>query len=128
MTSVVRVETPAHRAAMTAIRMAVFVDEQGVDADVEMDEHDDDPTTVHVLALAADGSPIGTARLLAPHPADAPAHIGRVAVLATARGLGIGALLMTDLEERALARHGALVDGARTVSVELSAQEGALGF
>ena len=127
MISVVRVETPAHRAAMTAIRMAVFVDEQGVDADVEMDELDDDPTTVHVLALA-DGSPIGTARLLAPHPADAPAHIGRVAVLATARDLGGGALLMTDLEERALARHGALVDGARTVSVELSAQEGALGF
>jgi len=125
---VVRVETPEHRAQMTAIRMTVFVDEQGVDAEVEMDELDTDPSTAHVLALSADGTALGTARLLAPEHADGPAHIGRVAVLSTARGLGIGALLMTDLEELAVERHGVVVDGVRSVSVELSAQEQALGF
>ena len=128
MIEIVRVETPEQRAQMTAIRVTVFVDEQGVDAEVEMDELDTDPSTAHVLALSADGTALGTARLLAPEHADGPAHIGRVAVLSTARGLGIGALLMTDLEELAVERHGVVVDGVRSVSVELSAQEQALGF
>ena len=128
MIEIVRVETPEQRAQMAAIRMTVFVDEQGVDAEVEMDELDTDPSTAHVLALSADGTALGTARLLAPEHADGPAHIGRVAVLSTARGLGIGALLMTDLEELAVERHGVVVDGVRSVSVELSAQEQALGF
>ena len=128
MIEIVRVETPEQRAQMTAIRMTVFVDEQGVDAEVEMDEHDTDPSTAHVLALAADGTALGTARLLAPEHAQGPAHIGRVAVLSTARGLGVGALLMAALEELAVERHGVVVDDVRSVSVELSAQEQALGF
>ena len=125
---VVRVETPEQRAAMTAIRMAVFVQEQNVAPEREMDGLDDDPSTVHVLALDDDGSPLGTARLLPPHQAGDPAHIGRVAVSAAARGLGVGACLMTALEADALDRFGQVVDGVRTVSVELSAQEQALGF
>jgi predicted GNAT family N-acyltransferase len=125
---VVRVETPEQRAAMTAIRMAVFVDEQGVDAEVEMDELDTDPSTAHVLAVADEGTALGTARLLAPEHVDGPAHIGRVAVLSAARGLGVGALLMSALEELALECHGVAVDGVRSVAVELSAQEQALGF
>ncbi|WP_370526351.1 GNAT family N-acetyltransferase [Cellulomonas sp. JH27-2] len=128
MTVVVRVEDEAQRAAMTAIRMAVFVDEQNVDPAREIDALDDDPTTVHVLASADDGTPLGTARLLAPHHEGDPAHIGRVAVTAAARGLGVGAALMTALEDEALARFGIVRDGVRTVAVELSAQEQALGF
>ena len=127
-TRVVRVETPEQRAAMTAIRMAVFVVEQQVAAEREMDALDDDPTTVHVLALADDGTALGTARLLAPHQAGEPAHIGRVAVSAAARGLGVGAQLMAALEQVALERFGTSVDGVRSVAVELSAQEQALGF
>ncbi|WP_421741843.1 GNAT family N-acetyltransferase [Cellulomonas sp.] len=125
---VVRVETPEQRTAMTAIRMAVFVEEQKVAAEREMDALDDDPATVHVLALRDDGLPLGTARLLPPHHAGEPAHVGRVAVSAAARGRGVGALLMTALEAEALDRFGRVVDGVRTVSVELSAQEQALGF
>jgi predicted GNAT family N-acyltransferase len=71
---------------------------------------------------------LGTARLLAPHHEDEPAHIGRVAVLSDARGLGVGAVLMSSLESEALARFGVVVDGHRSVSVELSAQEQAIGF
>ena len=128
MIEIVRVETPEQRAQVAAIRVTVFVDEQGVDAEVEMDELDTDPSTAHVLALAADGTALGTARLLAPEHADGPAHIGRVAVLSTARGLGIGALLMDALETEALDRFGAMAGDVRRVSVELSAQEQALGF
>jgi predicted GNAT family N-acyltransferase len=125
---VVVVETPEQRAAMTAIRMAVFVQEQNVSAEREMDALDDDPSTLHVLALADDGTALGTARLLPPHDPGEPAHIGRVAVRAAARGLGVGARLMAALEAAALERYGAASDGSRTVSVELSAQEQALGF
>lgn len=128
MTEIVRVETPEQRAQMTAIRMAVFVQEQNVAAEREMDALDDDPSTLHVLAVADDGTALGTARLLPPHHDQQPAHIGRVAVSAEARGLGVGALLMTALEAAALERFGVVSDGLRTVSVELSAQEQALGF
>ncbi|MDQ0374437.1 GNAT family N-acetyltransferase [Cellulomonas humilata] len=125
---VVRVETPEQRAAMTSIRMAVFVHEQNVVAENEMDALDDDPATLHVLAVGDDGSALGTARLLPPHHAGEPAHIGRVAVDGAARGLGVGALLMAALEDEALERFGDVTDGVRSVSVELSAQEQALGF
>lgn len=128
MIDVVVVETPEQRAAMTAIRMAVFVQEQNVSAEREMDALDDDPSTLHVLALADDGTALGTARLLPPHHPGEPAHIGRVAVSAAARGLGVGARLMAALEAAALERYGAASDSSRTVSVELSAQEQALGF
>ena len=128
MIEIVRVETPEQRAQMTAIRMAVFVQEQNVAAEREMDALDDDPSTLHVLAVADDGTALGTARLLPPHHDQEPAHIGRVAVSAEARGLGVGALLMTALEAAALERFGVVSDGLRTVSVELSAQEQALGF
>ncbi|MEN0127790.1 MAG: GNAT family N-acetyltransferase [Brevundimonas sp.] len=128
MTRIVVVETDEQRAAMKDIRMAVFVAEQHVAPEREMDALDDEPSTVHVLALADDGTPLGTARLLAPHHAGEPAHVGRVAVSAAARGTGIGALLMLALEEHALALHGVEEAGVRSVAVELSAQEQALGF
>ncbi len=124
MIRVVPVDTDELRAAMNAIRMTVFVNEQGVDPLAEIDARDQDPRTLHVVALDDDGTALGTARLLPPHHAGEPAHIGRVAVEAAARGRGVGALLMTALEASALERYG--VDGR--VSVELSAQEQALGF
>ena len=124
MIRVVPVDTDDLRAAMTAIRVTVFVQEQGVDPDVEMDPWDEDPGTLHVVALHESGTALGTARLLPPHHPGEPAHIGRVAVSAQARGTGVGALLMTALEAAALERYG--VDGV--VTVELSAQEQALGF
>ncbi|WP_343048078.1 GNAT family N-acetyltransferase [Cellulomonas humilata] len=128
MISVVPVQTPEQRAAMTAIRMAVFVQEQDVAAEREMDALDDDRGTLHVLAVDDDGTALGTARLLPPHHEGEPAHVGRVAVSAAARGRGVGAQLMTVLEAEALERFGVVEDGVRTVSVELSAQEQALGF
>ena len=85
------------------VREAVFVDEQKVPQDLEMDEHD--VSSRHVIARDADGGAIGTGRLLA------SGHIGRMAVLADWRGKGVGrALLERLLEETALQkiRHLAL--------------------
>ncbi len=129
-----RVSTPAQLEEAMRVRFAVFVEEQGVDPEVERDAQDDDPRTVHVVAYAEDGAVIGTGRLLAPHTDEfhadhgamdpANPHIGRLAVAAPARGTGAGRALMRLLEEAALATHGR---GGR-VRVELSAQDHAMPF
>ncbi|MGQ0650965.1 MAG: GNAT family N-acetyltransferase [Betaproteobacteria bacterium] len=80
------------RAHAAPIRFAVFVEEQGVPADIELDEHD----AVCVHAVAFDGErAVGTGRLLP------DGHIGRMAVLQASRNRGVGALLLVRLMERA---------------------------
>ncbi|MDR9411202.1 MAG: GNAT family N-acetyltransferase [Haloquadratum sp.] len=91
--------TSAHdRRAAFAIRTAVFVDEQGVDPAAELDEHDDDPAVVHVLARAGP-RPVGTGRLRPVDPTTA--KIERVAVITTHRGRGIGRQIVESLEMQA---------------------------
>ncbi|MFI0978745.1 GNAT family N-acetyltransferase [Streptomyces sp. NPDC021093] len=111
--------------ACFAVRKEVFVVEQEVPAELEYDTYDD--TAVHVLAIAEDGTPLGTGRLL--YGADASARtgsgpevgsLGRLAVSGAARGLGIGAALVRGIE-----------DAARTrglTAVDLHAQTHALRF
>ena len=75
-------------ATCRALRRAVFIEEQGVS---EADEIDDlDGEAIHLIALQ-DGAAVGTARLL--RRGD-KGKIGRVCVLAQARGAGIGAGLI----------------------------------
>lgn len=70
------------------IRDTVFVNEQGV---AMAEEHDDlDKEALHVLAYA-DGTPVGTLRLLRE---GTTAKVGRFAVLKEYRGRGIGRELM----------------------------------
>jgi predicted GNAT family N-acyltransferase len=99
-------------ADLRAVREAVFVQEQRVSPEIELDEID--PQCRHVLARDAQGQAIGTGRLT---PAG---KIGRMAVLAGWRGRGVGdAMLQT------------LIDLARTQGhglVELHAQVDAIGF
>ena len=71
-----------------AIRRVVFIEEQGVSLADEVDGRDGEAE--HLLALL-DGQPVGTARMLV---AGETGKIGRVAVLAAARGQGIGAALI----------------------------------
>ncbi|MFJ6407350.1 GNAT family N-acetyltransferase [Streptomyces hydrogenans] len=108
-----------------AVRRAVFVEEQGVPRELEYDAYDS--TAVHVLAVRADGVPLGTGRLL--HGADATGRtgadasvgsLGRLAVTGDARGLGVGAALVRAIEDAARGRGLAAVD--------LHAQTHALGF
>lgn len=99
------------RAQAAPIRVAVFVEEQGVPAEIEMDELD----THSVHALAYEGAAaVGTGRLLP------DAHIGRMAVLKAWRGRGVGSLILDALVEAARRR------GERHVA--LSAQVHALAF
>ncbi len=134
---VIAITTPEQFADALAVRFAVFVDEQGVSPESERDAIDTDPRTLHVIAYSDDGDVLGTGRLVAPHSDSAhgaavgfgnmdPAnpHIGRLAVLSSARGAGVGKALMVEIEQQALALFGA----GRRIRVELSAQDHAIAF
>ena len=75
-------------AACRALRRDVFIDEQGVSVEDEMDDLDGE--AIHFLATV-EGEPVGTARVLV-H--DQTAKIGRVCVAKSQRGSGLGAALM----------------------------------
>jgi len=90
------VDWAARSGDLLAVRRAVFVEEQGVPEDLEIDEHD--PDSLHFLALAPRALPVGTARLLP------SGRIGRVAVLAPWRRRGVGRTLMKTALAAASAR------------------------
>lgn len=98
-------------ATLKAIRFEVFVEEQKVPADEEVDRFD--PVSIHAIAWV-DGVAAGCGRLLP------DGHIGRMAVRQPYRGKNIGAAVLLHLMERARQR------GDRE-SV-LSAQTHAIGF
>lgn len=77
-----------HTDDICAIRYEVFVDEQNVPEELEIDGFDGEAK--HVLTFV-DGLPIGTGRILS------DGHVGRVAVLKNFRGLGIGKSIMKEL-------------------------------
>jgi predicted GNAT family N-acyltransferase len=95
-----------------SIRFEVFVHEQNVPAEIELDEMD--PLSLHAVAYDGAGVPVGTGRLLP------DGHIGRMAVRKLARGTGIGGALLQALMEKARARGD--------VRVVLSAQTHAAPF
>ncbi|PJI94326.1 putative GNAT family N-acyltransferase [Luteimicrobium subarcticum] len=108
-----------------ALRTRVFVVEQQVPLEEEIDALDTAATTTHVLVRDASGAVVATGRLLTDPAHVGEVHVGRVAVDGTTRGTGVGALLMRALEDLALAEHAG-PDG--TVRSELSAQVQAIGF
>lgn len=116
-----RVETAADMAAALSVRTRVFVEEQHVPIEEEVDAYDDASATgvVHVLGRL-DGLPIATARLLLETHGDGYPHIGRVAVLAEHRGRGYGREVMAALHREARMRGFA--------GVTLAAQTHAIGF
>ena len=97
-----------------AIRRRVFIEEQNVPEELELDELD--ATAVHLLAVQ-DGRPVGTARLLIEGES---AKIGRVAVLPEMRGTRAGAALMRAALDELRARG--------VTKAKLGAQTHAIGF
>lgn len=87
---VIEVRSPEQLGHALDIRRAVFVAEQGVSEALEIDGRDG--AAEHLLALL-EGEPVGTLRLRLLEDGRI-AKIERVAVLAPARGQGLGAMLM----------------------------------
>src|SRR5438045_398404 len=83
-----KVSSKAELAKALCIRLRVFVREQGVARDIEIDDSDRD--ALHFLAYVED-KPAGTARLVMN---DKRAKIGRMAVLKSFRRKGIGKRLL----------------------------------
>ncbi|HEX5142125.1 MAG TPA: GNAT family N-acetyltransferase [Dehalococcoidia bacterium] len=129
------VRTASEMDEALSVRRRVFIEEQGVPAEEEIDAHDADPVTVttavHVL-VRRDGLAVATGRLLLPHgaasssfagpnsPREDNAHIGRVAVLAEFRRHGAGRAVMSALHTLGVERE--LRD------ITLAAQMHAIGF
>ena len=101
----------------TAIRFEVFVDEQKVPAEIELD--DMDAVCLHAVAYDDVGNAIGTGRLLP------DGHIGRMAVRQPGRGTGVGGAILTLLMEKARERgDAAVVLNAQTVAAPFYARHG----
>ncbi|MEI2414883.1 GNAT family N-acetyltransferase [Orrella sp. JC864] len=123
----------------SAVRVQVFVREQAVPPALEMD--DMDAVSVHAVAYGQDGQALGTGRLLP------DGHIGRMAVHAHARGLGVGSAILQALVERAralgyrrlalnaqlqaldfYARHGFVAQGPQFMEAGIAHREMALAL
>ncbi|MEH1997929.1 MAG: GNAT family N-acetyltransferase [Nostoc sp.] len=87
-------ELPEEFPAIQAIRIAVFQEEQGVDAALEFDGKD--AISEHLIAYLND-EVVGTARIR--YLDDKTAKIERLAVLSTVRGQGIGKKIMENALE-----------------------------
>ena len=109
-----RIEPTRDIAACRRLRRIVFIEEQGVPEEDEIDDKDD--TALHLLATE-DGIPVGSARLLL---IGDMGKIGRVCVLKSHRGTGLGAALI----RAAIAELRA--NGMKTA--KLGSQTHAIGF
>jgi predicted GNAT family N-acyltransferase len=114
MTDVRPARDAAEVGAALALRHEVFVVEQAVPLEEEVDEHDAD--ALHLVAVD-DGRVVATCRLVAD---GATVKLARVAVAASARRRGLASRLLAEGEIRARAL------GAERIA--LAAQTGALAL
>lgn len=99
------------------IRHAVFVVEQRVPLEMEIDAQD--PLSVHAIARDENGVALGTGRLLP------DGHIGRMAVIREGRGSGVGSALLRALMDEARRRgHAEAVLSAQAQAVNFYERHG----
>lgn len=82
------------------LRMAVFVREQGVPAEIEVDELD--PAALHAVLYNGLGQPVATGRMVTEGPG--VARIGRMAVDRAVRGMHLGRRVLDQLVQAAQER------------------------
>lgn len=87
--SISKVNWPVHSELIRKLREIVFVLEQGVSRKIEWDGQDH--LCQHAIALTAENEIVGTGRI------QPDGHIGRIAVLSSWRGQGVGAALLEVL-------------------------------
>lgn len=108
---------PGMRQWAQPLRFAVFVEEQKVPAEIELDDFD--AQSVHAVAFNTKGEAVGTARLLP------DSHIGRMAVARSARGQGVGSALLKELMDEARRRgHAHAMVCAQTHAMEFYRRHG----
>ncbi|MDO9003423.1 MAG: YbgC/FadM family acyl-CoA thioesterase [Aquabacterium sp.] len=101
-----------------AVRTAVFIEEQAIPESEEWDE--DDTQALHAVVANLAGLPLATGRLITSGLPQGEAKIGRMAVLRSSRGVGLGEQVLQ-----------ALIGAAREQSVHtlsLHAQTSAQAF
>ncbi len=81
------------------IRHHVFVIEQQVPAEIEIDQFDVISPDVHHVLLSTDGQAVATGRLI--YYSKDTAKMQRIAVLKSHRSFGYGRVLLLAMEERA---------------------------
>ncbi|WFR65563.1 GNAT family N-acetyltransferase [Paenibacillus amylolyticus] len=81
------------------IRHHVFVIEQQVPAEIEIDQYDVISPDVHHVLLSTDGQAVATGRLI--YYSKDTAKMQRIAVLKSHRSYGYGRVLLLAMEERA---------------------------
>ncbi len=109
--SIITVGWDEYKDDLYSVRRTVFIEEQDVPEQEEIDEYD--PVSVHVLAKTGDQY-IGTGRILP------DGHIGRIAVLKDYRGRNIGSEIMLKLI--------GIAENMNIKQIELSAQVQAVEF
>jgi predicted GNAT family N-acyltransferase len=109
-----QIRSDKHLEKAFSIRLRVFVKEQGVPRDIELDRHDE--TATHFLAVVGD-RPVGTARVVI---RNGSAKIGRMAVLKSYRRKGVG----TELLKKAVR----LARRRKAKRIFLNAQIPVIGF
>ena len=104
--------------AAFAVRFRVFVDEQAVPAEEEVDVHDRTDRDARHALIREDGAAVAAGRYYCSAPGTA--QVGRMAVLAAHRGRRLGRALLDALIDDARAR------GYRRIA--LNAQDHAVNF
>ncbi|MEB3102962.1 GNAT family N-acetyltransferase [Ferviditalea candida] len=105
-----RVSTEQELAGCLAVRREVFIVEQQVPENLEVDEFDRSPEACHHILIRMEGRAIAAGRWRA-YEGDT-VKFQRLAVLREHRGLGLGKLLLDGLEQWAkeLGFHQAILD------------------
>ncbi len=96
---VVKIETDEQLKDAFAIRVEVFVNEQGVPRELELDELDVSPEACNHFLLLEEERPVATGRFKNYEPS--VAKMQRIAVLQSSRGLGVGKFLLLAMEAEA---------------------------
>ncbi|PQP84269.1 GNAT family N-acetyltransferase [Paenibacillus sp. PCH8] len=99
-TTIVEVNNQELLDACFAIRMAIFVEEQGVSAADEFDAYDTLDTEARHILLYVDGVPAASSRL---RIVEQVAKLERICVMLDYRKHGLGRVLIDKLEQMALA-------------------------
>lgn len=112
----IKIEATDDIAACHVLRFEVFVDEQNVPMDEELDDLDD--VSTHILATDEAGTAVGTARL---YELGEIGKIGRVCVAKSHRGTGLGKRLISHCVDMLSAR-------PHITTAKLGAQNHAIPF